>query len=103
MSLKNLEQRLRKAEAEAQRKAGDGLPVLFITIPDFWEPDGCGSFRVSARYASEGSTAAHDVIVRQPGESIAELEERCRRDHPGRRVFMATQRPGPSLTERKPE
>jgi hypothetical protein len=99
MSLKSLEQRLRKAEA--QRQAGDGLPVLFITIPDFWEPDGCGSFRVSARYASEGSTASHDVIVRQPSESIAEMEERCRRDHPGRRVFMVTQRPGPSPIERK--
>jgi len=101
MSLKNLEQRLRKAEA--QRQAGDGLPVLFITIPDFWEPDGCGSFRVSARYASEGSTAAHDIIVRRPGESIAELEERCRRDYPGRRVFTVTQPPGPSPIEGKAE
>ncbi|MFZ5503977.1 MAG: hypothetical protein ACOY7P_00660 [Pseudomonadota bacterium] len=101
MSLKNLERRLRKAEE--QRQAGDSLPVLFITIPDFWEPDGCGSFRVSARYASEGSTAAHDVIVRQPGETIAELEERCRRDYPGRRVFMATQWPGPSPIEGKAE
>lgn len=100
MSLKNLERRLR--EAERRRQVGDGLPVLFIFLPDYWEPDGAGSFRISARY-TEGDRAGHQVVVRLPDETIAEMEERCRREYPGMRLCMAARWPGPSPIEGKAE